>query len=584
MFGESIYAAGRCRRAFTRRAGVRVAAAGKLLVNIVALAALAGCGGGGSGGGSGAAGGGTASGGGAPGGGGAAPPSSQQTESQRFCATAVRRRSPETPADPPAYSVDSAEIENVGVPAIRESPCTLRGTIDGIRFRIVLPERWNGELHFLGGEHFGGQLDKFPASAEQDLDGLPPAPGSMLVETDGGHRGSPFDASWALGNERAVRHFAEEAVHLVLMVAVREARARYGVAPTHRIFVGFDDGGRQALVAAQRHPEDFDGIIAAAPRLNLTGEYVNALRIQKLRGNPLSSASMLSHAQRRMLREAALDACDDDDGVRDGVIGNYHACRFDPAPLRCGGQVAEEDICLTDAQLDLLKATREDVAAGYVQVDGVDRLRPAPVGYEGNFDWTRWINGEEIDEGVSAPFQYLFAEQFFVNFVVEDPDVDVLQLDLAPFADVLARRSAQLDATRADLAAFAAAGGKLILWHGTADYAVPLASSIEYFERVRATHPAPGNAARPAASDFFRFYVAVGSDHSGEFDGIVPPYNATRLITLLRTWLNAGTPPPEMLSVTEVVDPDTGATATQHLCQYPRYPRTDAGQVTCANR
>lgn len=553
-----------------RRAGLRLAL-------IALLASLAtGCGGGGSGGGSVASA--------PPSGGGAPPPPAPQTDSQRFCSTAVHAHTPETPDDPPAYSVTIAAIERVGVPAIRESPCVLRGKVGGAGFRIVLPEHWNGELHFYGAEQFGGTVDTISAGDEQDLDGLPPAPGSMLVTTDGGHTGSSFVANWALNNERAIQDYAEDAVHAVLQVAVKEAVNRYGRVPKHRLFIGFDDGGRAGLIAAQRHPTDFDGIIAAAPRLNLTGQQVNALRIQQVREQPLWSPTMLSPAQRQALLATALDACDSDDGATDGVIANYHACHFDPGTLRCGSTATPAGSCLTDDQLVLIQATRSNAPAGYTQVDGVNRLPPFPVGYEGNYDWTLWINGEEIEEGVSAPYQFLFTEQFFRYFVAGDTDIDVLQLDVSQFADTLAQRSAQLDATHADLAAFAANGGKLILWHGTADYVVPLAGTAEYYERLRAAHPSPGAAGRPGTDSFVRFYVEPGSGHASQFQTTVPAYSPTRLITALRAWLDNDRPPPTQITITDIVDTDTGETITTHMCQYPSYPYTQAGgTVTCVD-
>lgn len=180
------------------------------LTALLALALLA-CGGG-SGGGAGGAGGTSAGGvpvdsggtGGAGAGGG-----TTKTDSQAFCDAGVGE---ELPGGPRL----SLAIQPVGTPARRESPCVVVGQVDDIRFRIVLPEHWNGEIHMFGGGGFNGRIPDLPIDEV-----LPPTPSAILVGTDGGHSAQPFDASWTLGNEAAIQAFADGAVHRVIGIAKR---------------------------------------------------------------------------------------------------------------------------------------------------------------------------------------------------------------------------------------------------------------------------------------------------------------------------------------------------------------------------
>ena len=196
--------------------------------------------------------------------------------------------------------------------------CLVSGALEGpLNFQVALPDNWNRKVLFIGGGGFDGVV---PEIGIFGGDGL--IAGYAVIANDSGHQGMgempSDDASWALDDEKAVTRFAETLTHEVLAPATAIVRARYGGEIEKVYFQGCSNGGREALIAAQRWPNDFDGIIARAPALNFTGSMTAFHRNAQL-VNALGRA--LSPAKLTLVAEAELAACDEDDGVSDGIIG-----------------------------------------------------------------------------------------------------------------------------------------------------------------------------------------------------------------------------------------------------------------------
>src|SRR4051794_14640776 len=225
-------------------------------------------------------------------------------------------------------------------PVVLPARCAVRAiarpTSDSeIGMEIWLPlAGWNGKYDQVGNGGWGGSV---PLTSMVS----PLRRGYATAGTDDGHKAN--DASWAIGHPEKLIDFGFRAVHETRTAARAIIRSFYGRDPERDYFVGCSDGGREALMEAQRYPEDFNGIIAGAPANDWTHLFTGFIwNEQALIGNP---ASAIPPAKLAAIQKAALAACDALDGVKDGLIEDPRQCRFDPAVLLCKGNDAPD--CLT---------------------------------------------------------------------------------------------------------------------------------------------------------------------------------------------------------------------------------------------
>jgi len=223
---------------------------------------------------------------------------------------------------------------------------TLTPTSDSdIKLEVWLPASgWNGKFQGIGNGGFAGAISWGPMAAAV-------AKGYATASTDTGHRAGGTDATWALGHREKIRDFGYRAIHESTEKAKALVKSFYGDAPKRSYFSSCSNGGRQALMEAQRYPGDYDGIIAGAP-----ANYWIGLLSQAVYNNQATLADPANYipaAKLPAIQAAALASCDANDEVKDGVIENPAKCRFDPAVLQCQGE--ESASCLTSPQVAALK-------------------------------------------------------------------------------------------------------------------------------------------------------------------------------------------------------------------------------------
>lgn len=442
----------------------------------------------------------------------------------------------------------------VGTTPTRAEHCRVLGSIaPRLNFEIRLPTRWNGRALFVGGSGLNGfiavpELVLFIPNVGHD--------GYATIGTDSGHQGSFADGSWALGDREALEDFADRAIHRVLDSARAVIAARYGRAASRTYFIGMSEGGREGLIAAQRWPDDFDGIVALEPVYDLTALALAMNRVaQHVFATP---GGRLSHEALAALSGAVLDVCDPLDGIADGIISHVGACHLDPAALRC--REGESGACLTEAQIATVNAVHDPLVLGVPLAHDVGDYPGWPIGHElpppgAPGGWPYWILGGSSDPLSSAGFS--LSDQILRFLVVGDPALDTLRFMPAEHANALRAFSALVDATDPDLSAFAARGGKLILWHGLADYAVSARSTARYYERVVAVL-----GGQDAADRFVRFYTSPGVGHLNEGPGA----GTTDFLGALTAWVERNEAPGDLVSTR------AGSTLTRPLCRHPRYP------------
>jgi feruloyl esterase len=435
--------------------------------------------------------------------------------------------------------------------------CKLSAIIDpSLRFELRLPPSWNRKVLFLGGSGYDGVI---PAP-----DVLRPGPGVVTlgyatIGTDSGHMGGPFDGAFALDRD-ALDDFAYLARHRVLEAAREIIATHYATSIRRAYFEGGSSGGREALIEAQRWPDSFDGVIARAPALDFTAVMLNANRIvQRAYG---SADAWLPMAAVQTLSGAVLAACDQLDGLADAIVGNVAACHFDPAALRCADGNTGAD-CLSDAQIETANTIFSALQLDLPLANGRSGYPAYPLSgaEDGGGGWPLWMTGFAFDAPNSLLF--LLQDQYFKYFVTRDAQFDSLQLAPTAYASEIGALSTLLDATDPDLSAFTAHGGKVILWHGLADYAISAYGTLRYYESVVA---AAGG--QEQADAFIRFYASPAVDHTGSGNG-APLFD---LLGALDAWVEDGTAPGDLVAYRL----DDGVEIPfRPLCRYPTYPRYD---------
>ena len=228
------------------------------------------------------------------------------------------------------------------LPAFCRIEATLRPTPDShIDIEVWMPvSGWNGKLQSVGNGAWAGSIS-YPALATAL------AAGYATASTDTGHHGNRGD--FVMTHPEQATDFAYRAVHEMTVAAKTVVAAFYSTAPKYSYWNGCSTGGRQALVEAQRYPNDYDGIIAGAAANYVT--HLQGMQVWAAQQAHATEASLIPPAKLAALHHAALEACDELDGVKDGVIEDPRQCHFDPKVLACKNGDTPE--CLTPAQLEL---------------------------------------------------------------------------------------------------------------------------------------------------------------------------------------------------------------------------------------
>lgn len=445
-----------------------------------------------------------------------------------------------------------------------------------IHFQLNLPIAWNGKALQIGGGGYDGTL--VTAEAARFPDPAKPSPlkqGYATFGSDSGHQAKPGqDAAAFADNAEALANFAGDQLKKTHDVARALIAQAYGQAPRRTYFQGNSQGGHEGFIVIQRWPQDYDGVVAVHPVYDFTALQTDGVLIgQAVYNNP---GGWLPPAKVALLGQKVLAACDELDGLRDGLIGNVRACgkAFSLAGLRCAGGADTGPDCLSDAQIRTLSIMAADMPLGVTLAGGVDRFGKWPVlegaSMNGRFNPFGKAGAKPRPPGPDDSFLHMMGDQMVRFMVVRDPAYDTLGFDAGAHAAALQALSRQIDASDPDISAFQKRGGKLLLMHGTVDMAVTPYNTIAYYERLKARF---GEA---PLRRFVRFYVVPGFGHG---DG--PFQVGWDSLGALDAWADRGVAPgPQVASDTAKAT----AGRTRPLCEYPAYPRYagsgDPGQAS----
>jgi len=468
-----------------------------------------------------------------------------------------------------------------------------------IKFQLNLPATWNGKAMMFGGGGYNGTIatgvGNVPAGPTDKQ--VPLGRGYATFGSDSGHQADPVttsrDGSFG-ANDEMLRNFASDAIKKTRDVATALIDARYARRPDRTYFAGGSTGGREALFAVTRWPADFDGAIVLYPAWNAAALDLQFGRITRALAQPNAYPS---RAKRRLLLDASTAACDALDGVNDGLVSNVAACNasFDPrtaqfngAALRCAGGTDTGDGCLSDAQINAFEVTNTPLVLPY-------RLASGETTYPGFNTWGTDFGATgtsplqptivTLSLGTLAPanpmppvtaegappYGSTFWDQWIRFFVTRDANANSLAVD-PQNPGALQSRIVELtglqDVNSADLSAFQARGGKILMAHGSHDALVSTRATAQYYTRLR-------NAMGAAQVDgFVRYYEIPGYGHAAS-----SVFNAAwDSLTTLENWVEGGNVPPAQV----VADTAGVPGRTRPLCAYPAYARYVAGNVNAA--
>lgn len=435
-------------------------------------------------------------------------------------------------------------------------------------FEVRMPAEWNGRTVFGGSGGFAGYIPNVSqySTFSPDL----AQRGYATIASNFGHNSRIMDAngafildqSWAL-DDQILEDYAYKAIPRVMSSAAQILTARYGESwtDTKVVYEGCSGAGRQGLLAAQRYPDLFDGIISRAPALRLIETF---LSYQSIRKQLKKSDAGLTDAKLQVVSNAIMAKCDVDDGLKDGILGNPGACDFKVSDLACRDQ-QENDSCLTASQLESVRAFFEpkEIAGGRYGWDGF------PLGTEFIHRWPDDGSGARSG-GVS---NYL-VDGSIRYMVARDPSIDPINLDPAQYTDRIDKLVKMTDATDPDLTVFKNRGGKIILWTGLTDSAITANHVTGYYESV-----VEKMGGREVVDGFMEYYTSPGVEHcsggpgADKFDLMGPMFE----------WLEKKTPPSTSTIIATKLSPTEGSTPIERpLCQYPTYAKYSDGNPRSA--
>jgi feruloyl esterase len=418
------------------------------------------------------------------------------------------------------------------LPAFCRIAATVKPTPDSdIKIEVWMPaSNWNGKFEAVGNGGWNGNIDQNALAT-----GL--RRGYATASTDTGHEGG--GGPW-MQNQNKLIDFGYRAVHEMSDKGKALISAFYGNNAMLSYFNGCSAGGRQALKAAQKYPQDFDGIVAGAPALNATGRAAFAVWVAQ--NDHKTEETYLPQAKFGILHDAVLEACDAKDGVKDRVLENPRQCKFDPKVLQCSAGDAAN--CLTPAQVETARMMYQPVVNSRTKKEIFPGLE-----YGSEMGWATF--------GGTQPFG--IGTQMYQFMVFSDPKWDYKTLNWDTDMDKVAKiEGGNINAMDPNLKGFFARGGKLIQYHGWADQQIPSGSSVEYYQSVLDTMGGINK-----VKDNYRLFMVPGMGHCGGGDGPA----SFDMLTSLEQWVEKGKAPDSIPAAhLNNGQPDR----TRILCPYPQ--------------
>jgi pimeloyl-ACP methyl ester carboxylesterase len=460
-------------------------------------------------------------------------------------------------------TITSAAVTTITVNGASVSLCAVKGTLAPANtFEVSLPvNTWTQRFAELGCGGLCGNLSDPTKQTSFSFSyncPLVQQGGFVTAATDMGHSGN--DSTWTTDLQKQA-DFAYRGQHITTLAAKKLIKAYYGQAQKYSYFVGCSDGGREALMAAQRYPTDYNGIIAGAPAALFQVQnsvYHGWSAVSNSTTGTSSGVPVLYADKIAVLHKAVLASCGD---TPDGLISDPRTCNFDPASIQCAAGATDTSQCLTEAEA----ATAGKIYGGPLDATTKERMQIGRPLFGSEVNWP----GVEVPSATAAKGNPVSTSVGAYNFVTSAihliftgsptlPNIDTLgYTDASFYSTYLAPNHPLNDATNPDLSAFQKAGGKLILWHGWADQHISPRYTIQYYEAMQNTM------GQSTVDQFARMYLVPGVGHCGGGEG----YANIDLVSQVTGWVEQSSAPTSVM--TYGTDTSGNVTASRPVYPYP---------------
>lgn len=450
-------------------------------------------------------------------------------------------------------------------------------TAPNIMFQVNLPDNWNGRALQMGGGGLNGTLINGLTPYRNQPPGQPTPiqQGYVTLGSDGGHQGG--GGSFAL-NDEALLNYGQQSIKKTHDVAMSLIDAAYRAKPSYFYFIGFSQGGHEAIDAAARYSKDYDGVVAGTPTYNVTMMHAGHGSVYRDALYENGGAGWVNPAKQTLLVNSVYATCDPIDGVADGIISDTQGCldAFDVQTLRCAGGADLGDTCLSDAQIATLDKLASDNDLGF-PIAGNSIAAKFPVYNGGLLTLGRYHLGlTQVPHNPATSqdaWHYQVGDTNAKWFVTKNPALDYLDFDLHAYEDRVQELGTIMDTTDVSFQQAFAKKVKVLMYTGMADDGVSPYNTIQLYDRI------VGDLGQKKVDSFLRFYTVPGMSHG--FGPFVAGWDS---LTALQNWVERGIAPGPQT----IVDTNTAtAGRTRPLCEYPTWPQytgtdpSSAASFTC---
>ena len=458
--------------------------------------------------------------------------------------------------------------------------CLVQGTINprtgvggrkfGIGFDLRMPAQWNGRFAFQGGAGMDGRMSPALGDIFGTLEPSALERGFAVISSDGGHRGDFRDSSFGLDQQARI-DYAYNALDKTTLAGKEMVTRYYGAAPKYSYMLGCSNGGRQGLIASQRLPLLFDGIVSGDPSIRFSkislDEVWNVQALARIapkdsHGKPIYSRAF-SDADLNLVKNAVLKQCDAKDGLADGLIQDWQACKFDPVVLECkAGKTAG---CLSKPQVGALHALYN----GPRKRDGTSIY--GPFNYDTGIVTPAWRGmrlGNSRTGTPDAADATLGVGQFkFYQLTPPEPNFDPLKpLDYDKALERVRFTAALSDADSPFLSTFAA-HGKMIVYNGLSDQGMASSELADRYQQVERVNGA-------SVRDSVRLFLVPGMTHC--FGGQAT--DKFDMLDAITAWVEKGQAPDRIVATSRSMPG-----ISRPLCPFPKVARYRGGDKQAAD-